>query len=87
MAARQVDVLVIGGGPAGCAAGFWLARHGHDVTILERRAYPRDKTCAGWITPAVVAELGLDVFGLALWRIRIGTGERHVTTHRPQVRD
>ena len=57
MAARQVDVLVIGGGPAGSAAGFWLARHGHDVTILERRTYPRDKTCGDALTPRAVKEL------------------------------
>ena len=57
MTARQVDVLVIGGGPAGAAAGFWLARNGHDVTILERRTYPRDKTCGDAITPRAVKEL------------------------------
>jgi geranylgeranyl reductase family protein len=54
---RQVDVLVIGGGPAGAAAGFWLARNGHDVAILERRSYPRDKTCGDALTPRAVKEL------------------------------
>jgi hypothetical protein len=29
--------------------------------VLDKRAFPRDKTCAGWITPAVVATLGLDL--------------------------
>jgi 2-polyprenyl-6-methoxyphenol hydroxylase-like FAD-dependent oxidoreductase len=32
----RTEVLVIGGGPAGSAAGFWLAKHGHDVTIVVR---------------------------------------------------
>ena len=34
------DVLVVGGGPAGAAAGYWLARHGHDVTVIERKTFP-----------------------------------------------
>ena len=42
---RTAEVLVVGGGPAGAAAAYWLARHGHAVTIVERRTFPRDKTC------------------------------------------
>ena len=41
----MIDVLVIGGGPAGSAAGYWLASHGHSVTIVEKRRFPRKKTC------------------------------------------
>ena len=37
------DVLVVGGGPAGAAAGYWLARQGHDVTIIERKTFPREE--------------------------------------------
>ncbi len=39
-AGRTTDVLVIGGGPAGAATAYWLARHGHDVTVVERKAFP-----------------------------------------------
>ncbi|MBI5772554.1 MAG: tryptophan 7-halogenase [Verrucomicrobia bacterium] len=35
------DVLIIGAGPAGCAAGIVLAEHGHRVLILEREKFPR----------------------------------------------
>ena len=52
------DVLVIGGGPAGAAAGYWLARHGHDVTIVERKTFPREKTCGDGLTPRAVYQLG-----------------------------
>ena len=41
---RETDVLVIGGGPAGAAMGYWMAEHGHDVTIVERKHFPREKT-------------------------------------------
>ena len=52
------DVLVIGGGPAGAAAGYWLAREGHDVTIVERKHFPREKTCGDGLTPRAVYQLG-----------------------------
>src|SRR5262245_58070486 len=62
--ARDVttDVLVVGGGPAGAAAGYWLAHHGHDVTIVERKTFPRDKTCGDGLTPRAVHQL--DLMGL-----------------------
>ena len=39
--AHQVDVVVMGGGPAGAAAGNVLARAGFDVLIVERDRHPR----------------------------------------------
>ena len=35
------DVIVIGGGPAGCTAATFLARRGWSVTLLEKDRYPR----------------------------------------------
>ena len=63
---RQVlrtEVLVVGGGPAGAAAGFWLARLGHDVTVIERKKFPREKTCGDGLTPRAVKQL--DDMGLS----------------------
>lgn len=59
---RRAEVLVIGGGPAGAAAGYWLARHGHEVVIVERKTFPRDKTCGDGLTPRAVHQL--DLMGL-----------------------
>ncbi len=56
-------MLVIGGGPAGSAAGFWLAKLGHDVTIVERKKFPREKTCGDGLTPRAVKQL--DDMGLS----------------------
>lgn len=51
------SVLVVGGGPAGTAAAFWLARAGHEVTLVEKKEYPRDKTCGDGLTPRAILQL------------------------------
>jgi geranylgeranyl reductase family protein len=51
------SVLVVGGGPAGSAAAFWLARAGHEVTLVEKKDYPRDKTCGDGLTPRAVLQM------------------------------
>ena len=48
------DVLIVGGGPAGSSAAWQLSRHGLDVVVMDKAEFPRDKVCAGWITPAVI---------------------------------
>jgi geranylgeranyl reductase family protein len=52
-----VDVLVVGGGPAGAATGYWLASAGHEVAIVERKTFPREKTCGDGLTPRAVRQL------------------------------
>lgn len=50
-------VLVVGGGPAGSAAAYWMARDGLDVTLVEKKEYPRDKTCGDGLTPRAILQL------------------------------
>ena len=57
----SADVLIVGGGPAGSTCGWVLRRAGLDVLVLDTATFPRDKVCAGWITPQVVTELQLDL--------------------------
>jgi geranylgeranyl reductase family protein len=58
---ERAEVLIVGGGPAGSACARALARAGRDVLVLDACAFPRDKPCAGWITPEVVSALPLDL--------------------------
>ena len=54
---RRCDVLVVGGGPSGSTCAYWLARAGHDVVVVERKKYPREKTCGDGLTPRSVRQL------------------------------
>ena len=68
----DTDVLVVGAGPGGSAAAYHLARHGIDVTLLERSAFPREKVCGDGITPRGVAamiKMGVDPTELGFERV------------------
>ncbi len=54
------DVLIVGGGPAGSSLAWKLRKGGLDVLILDKNTFPRDKVCAGWITPATIALLQIN---------------------------
>jgi flavin-dependent dehydrogenase len=49
----NTDVLIVGGGPAGSSCAWQLKQAGIDCLILDRTPFPRQKPCAGWITPEI----------------------------------
>jgi menaquinone-9 beta-reductase len=55
----ETQVLIIGGGPAGSACAWQLSRHDIPCLVLDRADFPRNKPCAGWITPEVFNSLEL----------------------------
>jgi len=50
----DADVIVEGAGPAGSAVACDLARRGVDVLLLDREAFPRDKTCGDGVPPGSI---------------------------------
>ncbi len=51
------DVLVVGGGPSGSSCAYWLAEAGWDVALVEKKEFPREKTCGDGLTPRSVRQL------------------------------
>lgn len=59
---KNVDVLVLGAGPAGSALALQLARAGFAVTIADKKSFPRQKPCGEFLSPECLpylADLGL----------------------------
>lgn len=60
MTTERCDVLIVGGGPAGSSCAYGLRDAGLEVVVLDRARFPRDKVCAGWVTPPVLEALSVD---------------------------
>lgn len=54
------DLIIVGAGPAGSTLAHRLQATGKRILIIDKQSFPRDKTCAGWVTPAVMESLGID---------------------------
>ncbi len=83
---QRCDVLIVGGGPAGSSCARALRQQGADVMLLDKAEFPRDKVCAGWITPAVVDALQIDLEDYASSRVlQPITGFRTGLIHGPEI--
>jgi geranylgeranyl reductase family protein len=61
---------VVGAGPSGSTAAYYLAQAGLDVLLIEKSRFPRDKVCGDGLTPRAVKALvamGVDVSEQAGW--------------------
>jgi geranylgeranyl reductase family protein len=68
--AVDYDVVVVGAGPAGCAAAIELRRAGRSVLVVDKAQFPRDKCCGDGLTTLALRELehlGLEPEGVANW--------------------
>ena len=89
--AEKWDVIVVGAGPAGCAAAYELATSGRSLLLLDRCDFPRRKACGGGVTmkaarvlrysikPVVVAT----VYGIHV--SKTSSTRRTSTAHNPCV--
>lgn len=85
------DILIVGGGPAGSTLAYSLHGCGLRIGILDKQTFPRQKVCAGWVTPEVMRLLNIDLDDYASGRVlqkisgfRISQlGQRQVESHYP----
>jgi geranylgeranyl reductase family protein len=89
-----VNVLIVGAGPAGSTAAYYLAKAGIGVTVLEKTSFPREKVCGDGLTPRAVREiqkLGLPHPEGEGWRrnkgLRLLAGGRSLELPWPEVSD
>lgn len=54
------DLIIVGAGPAGSTLAWALRDSGKRILVIDKQRFPRDKTCAGWVTPAVLDSLQVD---------------------------
>src|SRR5215469_17764451 len=67
----DADAIVVGAGPAGSSAAYWLASAGLDVLLLEKATFPREKVCGDGLTPRgtrALVDIGIDVSEDAGWQ-------------------
>jgi geranylgeranyl reductase family protein len=89
----ETDVLVVGAGPGGSAAAYYLARHGIDVTVLEKAGFPREKVCGDGLTPRSVRALlrmGIDADDPGFERViglRVYSRRTTIELRWPRLRD
>ena len=78
----QDEVLVLGGGVAGCAVSIALARKGRSVTLIEREPTPRHKVCGEFLSGEALEDLhalGIDVASLgavSIDHVRLAAAKR-----------
>jgi geranylgeranyl reductase family protein len=78
----EAEVVVVGAGPSGCTAAATLAELGHEVLLIDKDEFPREKPCGdGLLHPAIAAaeRLGLSETiesGLAIESTRMVIGHR-----------
>jgi geranylgeranyl reductase family protein len=53
----QFDVLIVGAGPAGSSAAYWISHAGFSVALIDKFEFPRDKTCGDGLIPDALTML------------------------------
>jgi flavin-dependent dehydrogenase len=85
------DALIIGGGPAGATAAWFLARAGWSVALVEKATFPRRKVCGEFISATTLpllhtlglAETWHDLAGPPVHEVGLYAGKYTLTAPMP----
>ncbi|MEX1133074.1 MAG: geranylgeranyl reductase family protein [Flavobacteriales bacterium] len=80
MSTLHSPVLILGGGPGGCAAALQLAKRGVLAVLVEKAVFPRDKVCGDALSgkvmrtlerldPALAAQVNADAHRMPSWGV------------------
>lgn len=67
----QIDVLIVGAGPAGTAAAITARRRGLHVVVIDKAEFPRQKCCGDGLTAGALRhleDLGLNPVSIPSWK-------------------
>jgi flavin-dependent dehydrogenase len=74
-----MKISILGAGPAGSTAAYYLARSGAEVELIDNKEFPRDKPCAGGLFNPLLFHREFPhierLRGLQLHRVRITCGK------------
>ena len=59
MKIKKFDVVIVGAGPAGCAAAYMLSAKGLKIALLDKDTFPRDKICGDALSADVTKQFHL----------------------------
>jgi len=82
----KYDAIIVGGGPAGATAAFFLGQAGARVLVLEKEKLPRYKTCGGAVSAQVLDQFPFSfdsVIESKINAISYGWGNQIVTIPLP----
>lgn len=82
---ESFDLLVIGAGPAGCAAAITAAGQGLRVGVIDKAVFPRDKICGDGLTTNALRYL--DRLGVSLSEARSTSVVSDVLLRSPYGRE
>jgi geranylgeranyl reductase family protein len=61
----KYEVVIVGGGPAGSTAAYFLAQAGVKVAVVDKQTFPRDKVCGDGVIGSILTRL--ERMGLQDW--------------------
>ncbi len=84
---KKYDAIIVGGGPAGGTAAWYLGQAGRRVLVLEKESLPRYKACGGGVSARVLEQFPFSfesVIESKVKSISYALGENIVTIPLPE---